>query len=118
MELYEVREMMAKELHGILHDEFNAYPENYNGVEGDDQRDIYDIILFYQRDPRELLYIDIAKATAIMRLYETTKKKRGVYKMQLSPTSRRTRKHLVDLQFFSRFFRMADKKILGIWNVR
>ena len=74
MELYEVREMMAKELRGILHDEFNAYLENYNGAEGDDQRGIYDIILFYQRDPRELLYIDIAKATAIMRLYETTKK--------------------------------------------
>lgn len=74
MELYEVREMMSKELRGILHDEFNAYLENYNGVEGDDQRSIYDIILFYQRDPRELLYIDIAKATAIMRLYETTKK--------------------------------------------
>ena len=74
MELYEVREMMAKELRGILHDEFNAYLENYNGVGGDDQRDIYDIILFYQRDSRELLYIDIAKATAIMRLYETTKK--------------------------------------------
>lgn len=74
MELYEVREMMAKELRGILHDEFNAYLENYDGIEGNDQRDIYDIILFYQRDPRELLYIDIAKATAIMRLYETAKK--------------------------------------------
>jgi hypothetical protein len=76
VELYEVREMMAKELRGILHEEFNAYLENYNGDEGDDRRGFYDIILFHQRDPRELLYIDIAKATAIMCLYETTKNSR------------------------------------------
>jgi hypothetical protein len=76
VELYEVREMMAKELRGILHEEFNAYLENYNGAEGDDRRGFYDIILFHQRDPRELLYIDIAKATAIMCLYETTKNSR------------------------------------------
>lgn len=73
MELYEVREMMAKELHGILHDEFNAYLENYDGVEGDNRRDLYDIILFYHNDPRGILYIDIAKATAILRHFEAAK---------------------------------------------
>jgi hypothetical protein len=76
MELYEVREMMAKELHGILHDVFNSYLENYNEVQGDDRRGIYDVILADQREPRELLYIDIAKATAILCLYWTTKNSR------------------------------------------
>lgn len=74
MELYEVREMMAKELRGILHDEFNAYLEKYDGIAGDNRRDIYDIILFYHNDPRGMLYIDIAKATAILRLFESNKK--------------------------------------------
>ena len=73
MELYEVREMMAKELRGILHDEFNAYLEKVDhcdhcGV------DVYDIILLYHHDPQEQLYIDIAKATAIMHIFKTVKK--------------------------------------------
>lgn len=73
MELYEVREMMAKELRGILHDEFYAYLEKYDGAAGDNRRDVYDIILFYHRDPRVMLYIDIAKATGLLRLFETAK---------------------------------------------
>lgn len=73
MELYEVREMMAKELRGILHDEFNAYLEKYDGAAGDNRRDVYDIILFYHHDPRVMLYIDIAKATSIMHFFKTTK---------------------------------------------
>lgn len=73
MEFYEAREMMAKELRGILRDEFNAYLEKYDGAAGDNRRDVYDIILAYHRDPRVMLYIDIAKATAIMRFFKTTK---------------------------------------------
>ena len=72
MELYEVREMMAKELHGILHDKFNSYLDKYDGAAGDNRRDVYDIILFYHRDPRVMLYIDIAKATDIMHFFKTT----------------------------------------------
>lgn len=73
MELYEVREMMVKELRGNLHDKFNSYLEKYDGAAGYNRRGVYDIILFYHRDPRVMLYIDIAKATAIMRLLKTTK---------------------------------------------
>lgn len=73
MEFYEVREMIAKELHGILRDEFNAYLEKYDGSAGDNRRGVYDIILFYHRDPRVMLYIDIAKATNIMCLFKTVK---------------------------------------------
>lgn len=76
MELYEVREMMAKELRGILHDKFNDYLENYNEVQGDNWRGIYDVILADQREPRELLYIDIAKATGLIRPFETIIKSR------------------------------------------
>lgn len=69
MELYEVREMMAKELRGILHDEFNAYlDKKYDRIGG-----VYDIILTYHHDPRGLLYIDIAKVTGLLRLFETAK---------------------------------------------
>lgn len=74
MGLYEVREMMSRELRGILHDEFNAYLEKYDGIAGDNRRGVYAEILSIHRDPRGMLYIDIAKATAILRLFETTKK--------------------------------------------
>ena len=73
MKFYEIREMMAKELRGILHDEFYSYLEKYDGAAGDNRRDVYDIILFYHRNPRVMLYIDIAKATAIMRIFKTAK---------------------------------------------
>lgn len=97
MELYEVREMMAKELHGALHDEFYAYLKKYDKIAGDERSDIYDILLFYHHNPREWLYTDIAKATGILCLFETTKKKRRVYKMQLSPASGRARKYFANL---------------------
>lgn len=73
MELYEVREMMAKELRGVLHDEFYAYLKKYDKIAGDDRSGIYDILLFYHHDPRGWLYTDIAKATGILCLFETTK---------------------------------------------
>ena len=97
MQLYEVREMMVKELHGALHDEFYAYLKKYDRIAGDDRSGIYDILLFYHHDPRGWLYTDIAKATGILCLFETTKKKRRAYKMQLSPTSWCSRKHFANL---------------------
>ena len=73
--LYEMREMMTKELRGsILHDEFVNYLKNYNTLQGQNVYDIYDIILTEQDNPKDFLYLDIAKATNIVRDLETTKK--------------------------------------------
>lgn len=74
MELYEVREMMAKELRGsILHDEFANYLKNHNAWLGQNVYAVYDMILAKQDNPKDFLYLDIAKATAIVRSLETIK---------------------------------------------
>lgn len=74
MELYEVREMMAKELRGsILHDEFANYLKNYNALLRQNVYAVYDMILSEQDNPKDFLYLDIAKATAIVRSLETIK---------------------------------------------
>lgn len=118
MELYEVREMMAKEIRGRLRSEFNAYLENYNDVQGDDRRGVYDIILSKQREPRELLYIDIAKATAILRLYWTTKNSREYIEYSYLQLDDALENTLTIYDFSAGFLEWLIKKILGIWNVR
>jgi hypothetical protein len=69
-----MREMMVQELHGsILHDEFINYLKNYNALQGQNVYPIYDMILAEQDDPKDFLYLDIAKATAIVRNLGTAK---------------------------------------------
>ena len=66
--LHRMREMVAKEIRGsIIHDEFVNYLKNYNALQGQNVYAIYDMILAEQDDPKDFLYLDIAKATAIVR---------------------------------------------------
>lgn len=72
--LHGMREMVSKELHGsVLHDEFVNYLENYNALLGQNVYAVYDMILAEQDSPKDFLYLDIAKATTIVRSLETIK---------------------------------------------
>jgi hypothetical protein len=69
-----MREMVSKELRGsILHDEFVNYLKNYNILQGRNVYAIYDVVLAEQDDPKDYLYLDIARATAIVRSLEAVK---------------------------------------------
>lgn len=72
--LHRMREMLSKELRGsTLHDEFLNYLKNYSALLGKDVCGIYDMILAEQDNPKDFLYLDIAKATAIVRSLEAVK---------------------------------------------
>lgn len=72
--LHRMRKMVFKELRGsILHDEFVNYLKNYNALQGQNIYSVYDMILAEQDDPKDFLYLDIAKATAIIQNFETVK---------------------------------------------